>query len=141
MHHGPHKGVVSVSVADIAASRFVNYGFAVAALPLGLSGALQTPAASAVETAAFSVTSRSSALTDTGQKVESDWLQLRQKMGDLVERSAVRVSPSPVSWFEVPGDAVYPGPKEIEVLEVSIVEDSESESFKFTDIDFDVWED
>jgi hypothetical protein len=125
-------------VADVATMRFVNYGFAVVAVPLGLSSAMHTPV---METSPARVIARSSALTDTAQKVENDWLELRRMVGDLLQRSAVQNTLDAVGWFETPADTLYPVPRSVEVLDVSIVENSSSDTFRFTDTDFDVWVD
>ena len=119
----------------------MNYGCAVAAVPLSFGGfAAPTPSVIHVDPAQQR-SARTVASSELGQSLDSAWNGYASQLTSVLDRLAMlnATSTELLSWFETPGDVMYPVPQVLEILEVEIVENSSADPFKFTDTDFDAW--
>lgn len=122
-----------------APMKFVNYGVAVVAMPLGLASSMGSPVTEAPQIVRTHV--RSGASSDMAQRLDDEWAELRMTLGRALERSAVRRWTEDISWYETPDSAAYPLAANLEVLDVPVADDAFNSAFTFTDTDFDVWAD
>lgn len=118
----------------------INYGCAVAAVPLSSGGfATTVPVVTQVD-ALHQRNVRTAASSDLGRSLDLVWDGYTSELASVLDRLAVLDATSAElhSWFETP-DVAYPAPRVLEVLDVEIVENSSADPFRFTDTDFDAW--
>lgn len=125
-----------MKVASIAPKKIVNYGAAVAALPLSL--ALPGQAAAATSAKAVAVAVRSTASSGPAMWLDREWAGLAAGV-ERVSARALAASASLDLWYETPDDVVYPSLGDAELLNVSLVEDSNADGFIFTSTDYEQW--
>ncbi len=125
-----------MKVGNVTPKHFVNYSMAAAAVfPLGLA----VPTAVAVTALRPSdIPARSSVSSESGQWLEREWAGIQSSLKEVALRKPFDATID-YKWYETPGDAVYPPPRETEVLNVELVDDTNSDEFTFAHTDFDVW--
>lgn len=129
-------------LAEYAPKRLLNYGFAaVAAVPVALSpqpvvvgGGAETTLRSHVRTGTSS---------ESGRWLDSVWAG-HQGSIEAVLANLPKPSLGSNAWYEMPANVTYPEAREIEILDVEVVEietvdRAAPDALRFTDTTFDAW--
>ena len=124
-----------MKVGNVVSMGLMNYGIAVAAVPLTLAG--QTGVVT-TQGPSPRVQIRSSASSEYGMWLDSEWSEMQSALAKVLLRTSVAAVDA-LSWYETAGDAVYPAPGNAEILDVEVVDDESEDAFTFTDSGFDVW--
>lgn len=125
-----------MKVGNVSPKNFVNCSMAVAVtLPLSFvsSVVVMTP-----DFRSVNLPARSTASSESGQWLEHEWQGLQSRLNDVALRAAIPQLLD-FEWYETSGDAVYPEPQKVEILNVQIVDNADSDQYVFAHTDFDVW--
>lgn len=128
--------------AEYAPKRLLNYaGFAVAAVPVAL--APQALVVGGGPETALRSNVRAGATSESGRWLDDVWASHQGSVEALLS-NLPQHSLGMDAWYETPADVTYPAAREIEILDVEILEletvgRNAPDALRFTDTSFDAW--